>query len=96
MPLSESDVASEPLNAEQMLNDIGPREQRLCERIRVSPTKWQQAQYSAPANMPVRVVAVMGRGCLYFNVVERGWVEVLSRRHDRHRRISDSLIGFEQ
>lgn len=53
------------------LSEFRERERRLSWRVRISPAKWEQDQYSG--GEIVWVVAVMGGNCLYNNHVEEGW-----------------------
>jgi hypothetical protein len=69
--LSSDQIRREIQSAERTLDEVGVRERRLWDRIRIKPAQWRQAQY--PGDELVWVVAVMGRRCLYFNHVEGGW-----------------------
>lgn len=53
------------------LAQLGDRQARLWELLRISPSKWNQRQYEGTEG--VWVVALMGSRCLYFNPVESGW-----------------------
>ena len=57
--------------AEAALAELGDRERRLWERLRIPPEEWVSDQYQDETS--VWVVAAMGRRCLYFNPVESGW-----------------------
>jgi len=64
-------VAQEIRGAEGELAAIDARALRLWERIRVAPELWSQDQY--PIEVRFWVVALMGRRCLYYNLLEGGW-----------------------
>jgi len=68
---SLTEVQAEIEAAERALTELGDRELRLWERVRVTPSQWIQNQY--PNVGPVWVVALMGRRCLYLNQLEGGW-----------------------
>ena len=69
--LSADQVRDEIQSAERALDELGVRERRLWDRIRITPAQWRQMQY--PGYGSVWVVAVMGRRCLYLNQMEGGW-----------------------
>jgi len=69
--LSRRDLLCEIEAAENALDELGVRERRLWDRIKIVPTEWSQSQY--PGLGPFWVIACMGRRCLYFNSVESGW-----------------------
>jgi hypothetical protein len=69
--LSEAEVKADIAESEIELSKIDPRAAHLWERVSVSPEQWEQEQYSDKT--PVWVIAILGKRCLYFNYVERGW-----------------------
>ncbi len=55
-------LADEIMIAENALDDLGSRERRLWEHIKIQPTQWRQEQYAGAG--PVWAIAVMGNRCL--------------------------------
>src|ERR687888_516721 len=71
MSRTHEEVQSELRSAEVALDELGQRERRLWDRIRIAAGTWTQDQY--PGLGPMWVVAVMGQRCLSLNEVEGGW-----------------------